>query len=75
VAITEQRSDRILGFLWRPPPNVCFHSATDWATRDAPELGHAMHTTETLAIRSPRCSRARPSGSRCSGSCPSPAIC
>jgi hypothetical protein len=51
VAITEQRSDRILGFLWRPPPNVCFHSATDWATRDAPELGHAMHTTETLAIR------------------------
>ena len=51
VAITEKRSDRILGFLWRPPPNVRFHSATDWATRDAPELGHALHTTETLAIR------------------------
>lgn len=51
VAITEQRCARILGFLWRPPPNICFHSATDWATRDAPELGHALHTTETLAIR------------------------
>lgn len=51
VAITEKRSERVLGFLWRPPSNVCFHSATDWATRDAPELGHALHTTETLAIR------------------------
>ena len=51
VAITEKSSDRLLGFLWRPPPNICFHAATDWATRDAPELGHALHTTETLAIR------------------------
>jgi hypothetical protein len=51
VAITEKPGDRVLGFLWRRPPQIRFHSATDWATRDAPDLGHAMHTAETLAIR------------------------
>jgi len=51
VAITEKKGDRVLGFLWRRAPDIRFHSATDWATRDAPEVGHAMHTTETLAIR------------------------
>ena len=51
VAITEKPGDRVLGFLWRRPTTIRFHSATDWATRDAPDLGHAMHTTETLAIR------------------------
>lgn len=51
VAITEKRGDRVLGFLWRRPSTIRFHSATDWATRDAPDLGHAMHMTETLAIR------------------------
>jgi hypothetical protein len=51
VALTEKRGDRILGFLWRRPPSIRFHTATDWATRDAPDLGHAMHTAETLGIR------------------------
>jgi hypothetical protein len=51
VAITEKRGERVLGFLWRPPSDIRFHSATDWATRDVPDLGHALHTTETLAIR------------------------
>lgn len=51
VAITEKPGDRVLGFLWRRPPTIRFHSATDWATRDAPDLGYAMHMTETLAIR------------------------
>ena len=51
VAITEKQGKRVLGFLWRRPSNIQFHSATDWATRDAPDLGHVMHTTETLAIR------------------------
>lgn len=51
VAITEKPGDRVLGFLWRRPSAIRFHSATDWATRDAPDLGHAMHTTETLAIK------------------------
>jgi hypothetical protein len=51
VAITEKPGTRVLGFLWRRPAEIRFHSATDWATRDAPDLGHALHTTETLAIR------------------------
>ena len=51
VAITEKPGGRVLGFLWRRPPTIRFHSATDWATRDAPDLGYAMHMTETLAIR------------------------
>jgi poly(3-hydroxybutyrate) depolymerase len=34
VAITEKPGSRVLGFLWRRPPTIRFHSATDWATRD-----------------------------------------
>ena len=51
VAITEKPGDRVLGILWRRPATIRFHSATDWATRDAPDLGYAMHMTDTLAIR------------------------
>jgi len=50
VAITEQRGKKVLG-LWRCRPNIRFHAATDWATRDAPEISHALHTCETLGIR------------------------
>ena len=53
VAITEKQGDKLFGlrFMWRSRPNIRFHAATDWATRDAQEIGHALHTTETLAIR------------------------
>jgi len=51
VALTEKPGERVLGFLWRQRPNIRFHAATDWATRDAPEINHALHTCETLAIR------------------------
>ena len=53
VAITEQKGEKCLGlrFLWRGRPNIRFHAATDWATRDAPEISYALHQTETLAIR------------------------
>ena len=51
VALTEQPGTRVAGFLWRRPPQIRFHSATDWVTRDAAELGHVLHTCETLAIR------------------------
>jgi hypothetical protein len=37
--------------MWRTRPNIRFHAATDWATRDAPEISHVLHKTETLAIR------------------------
>ena len=51
VALTEKPGERVLGFLWRRRPNIRLHAATDWATRDAPEISHALHTCETLAIR------------------------
>ncbi len=53
VAITEKQGDKVFGlrFMWRRRPNIRFHAATDWATRDASEISHALHTTETLAIR------------------------
>ena len=51
VALTEQPGERVLGFLWRRRPNIRLHAATDWVTRDAPEISHALHTCETLAIR------------------------
>jgi hypothetical protein len=51
VALTEKRGDRVLGFLWRRQPNIRFHAATDWATKDAPNIGHSLHTCETLGIR------------------------
>jgi len=51
VALTEKPGQRVGGFLWRRAPDVCFHSATDWVTRDASDLGHVLHTCETLAIR------------------------
>jgi hypothetical protein len=53
VAITEESGKKLFGlpFMWRRQPNIRFHAATDWATRDAPEISHALHTCETLAIR------------------------
>ena len=50
VAITEQRGMKVLG-IWRCRPNIRFFAATDWATRDAPEICAALHTCETLGIR------------------------
>ena len=51
VALTEKPGTRVWGFLWRRHPNIRLHSATDWVTRRAPEIGHGLHTCETLAIR------------------------
>ena len=53
VAITEKQGDKSSGSgsCGASRPNIRFHAATDWATRDAPEISHALHTTETLAIR------------------------
>jgi hypothetical protein len=51
VALTERPGSRVWGFLWRRQANIRLHSATDWVTRSAPEIGHGLHTCETLAIR------------------------
>jgi hypothetical protein len=51
VALTELRGTRVWGFLWRREPNIRFHAATDWVTKGAPDIGHSLHTCETLAIK------------------------
>lgn len=51
VALSEVPGRRYFHVLWRRPPDVRFHAATDWVTRDAPELGHVLHTCDTLSIR------------------------
>ena len=51
VALTEQKGARVWGFLWRRQPSIRFHAATDWVTKGAPDIGHSLHTCETLAIR------------------------
>ena len=51
IALTEKPGTRVWGFLWRRHSNIRLHSATDWVTRRAPEIGHGLHTCETLAIR------------------------
>ena len=37
--------------LFRLSPEIRFHSATDWVTRDSPEIANILHTCETLAVR------------------------
>ena len=51
IAVTERDQGRLLGVLWRRKPRMRFHAATDWVTKDTPEIAHALHTCETLAIR------------------------
>jgi uncharacterized membrane protein len=50
VALTEKPRSRVLG-LWRRLPEIRFHAATDWITKDAADAAHTLHTCETLAIR------------------------
>lgn len=51
VALTEKPGSRVGGFLWRRQPNIRLHCATDWVTKGSPEIGHGLHTCETLGIR------------------------
>ena len=51
VALTERPGGRLWGFLWRRRPDIRYHSATDWVTGETADLGHVLHTCETLAIR------------------------
>ena len=51
VALTEKPGTRVAGFLWRRHPSIRLHSATDWVTSGAPDIGHGLHTCETLSIR------------------------
>ncbi|HYZ20385.1 MAG TPA: hypothetical protein VE615_12625 [Gaiellaceae bacterium] len=43
VAITEKRG-------WKGK-EIRFHAATDWVSRDSPEIANVLHACETLAVR------------------------
>ena len=49
VALTIRHKD----VRWRPDPELIprFHRATDWATRDEPDVAAALDDCETLAVR------------------------
>jgi hypothetical protein len=47
VALTEKRQRKL---LWLKP-RIQFHRATDWATRDKPEIAAGLHKCDELGIR------------------------
>jgi len=51
VAITEQKVRRPWWRLWRTETRERLHTATDWATRDSPELAHQLHKVDNLTVR------------------------
>lgn len=50
VAVTERRR-RLRWLPWRQESIMRLHTATDWRTRDVPEIASLLHTCETLGIR------------------------
>src|SRR5262249_61140348 len=46
VAVTERR--RLRGCM---TPVYCFHRASDWATRNSPEVAAELHRCDELAVR------------------------
>jgi hypothetical protein len=52
VAITEEHIHRRWWQLNRSERRERLHSATDWATRDSPELAHQLHRIDNLSVRS-----------------------
>ncbi len=51
VALTAKPRNTGFARVFRQPPEIRFHSATDWVTRDSPEIANILHTCETLAVR------------------------
>jgi hypothetical protein len=52
VAITEESVKLPWWRLGRVERRERLHAATDWATRDSPELAHQLHKVDNLAVRS-----------------------
>ena len=50
VALSEQPGRRVGSSLWDAAQHR-LHCATDWVTKGSPDIGHGLHTCETLAIR------------------------
>jgi hypothetical protein len=51
VAITEQKVRLPWWQLGRTETRERLHAATDWATRDSPELAHQLHKVDNLNVR------------------------
>ena len=51
VALTAKPRNTGFARVFRQPPEIRFHSATDWVTRDSPEIANVLHACETLAVR------------------------
>jgi len=49
VALTEQRRTVVTSWFMRP--RIAFHRASDWATKDHPEVAEQLHRCDELAIR------------------------
>jgi hypothetical protein len=50
VAVTVKRAPKPLCWLGKDP-QLHFHRATDWVTKESPQIADVMHRCETLAIR------------------------
>jgi hypothetical protein len=51
VAITEKKFRHPWWQLRRADKRERMHAATDWATRDSPELAHQLHKVDNLSVR------------------------
>ena len=50
AAVTERRK-RLRWLPWRRESIIRLHTATDWRTRDVPEIASLLHSCESLGIR------------------------
>jgi len=60
VAITEKEFRHPWWQLWRLDKRDRLHAATDWATRDSPELAHQLHKVDNLSVRADEVLRGTP---------------
>jgi hypothetical protein len=49
VALTEKPRPAVMSWLLRP--RVAFHRASDWATKDHPEVAEQLHRCDEVAVR------------------------
>jgi hypothetical protein len=60
VAITAKEFRHPWWQLWRLDKRERLHAATDWATRDSPELAHQLHKVDNLSVRADEVLRGTP---------------
>jgi hypothetical protein len=60
IAITEKEFRHPWWQLWRLDKRERMHAATDWATRDSPELAHQLHKIDNLSVRADEVLRGTP---------------